>query len=337
MRQLACTALLLLVSTAASARPTTDDTAPADLSSIYLRAASHQASPLARLALSGMGAMQSQVAPSSSVTRAQWLQLRDAALQDGRQDPMVQALALQMDQSPTTPANAAPRAAANRVLQQAIAQNGFFGLVLFSRADTQADPTRVAALLHQAAQAKTYRSVYGPLLRAVYPTFDGLAWGDVLARAQIDAQGDEDSAQMLAGAIAVEFGLPGFGVLHALCKDAVGSVREDCRALNTRIAAEGETAFEVAIAMALVQHLADKEADKAHALIARRRLSWQLEQFASLHPDPHGAEAHAYFRATLQQGELAAMRSALVQAKRPLDPPDGWHAGFEIAPATPRR
>ncbi len=315
-------------------RPSTDA-----MARDYLRAATSAATPVSRLLLSrGLEFMLLPGNSPNAIAASQWRTIRDGAVRDGADDPMVQAVFLLNDRPVT--ASAALRDHAVDLLTRHVADNGQFGLVLLTLPEVAGDPQAEQAILHQAAQATNFASTYTTARRALVADLADMHWTpDPTLPAALAKTPDNIVAAMMASSLAAAGALGQFGPIFKLCKSSVDAVRVDCQQLGQRLFAGSETAIDIMMALRLIEMTAPDDAVRLQAANERRRFEWQTEQLGTLWaggaPDTPAIRRHLALQRQLT--ELEAMRQTLVDLNLPLEPPSQWRSRSErfATPAGP--
>ncbi len=297
----------------------------------YLRVATSGVTPLSRLLLSK--GLEFTTLPGNSpnvVSASQWRAIRDDAVRDGADDPMVQAVFLLNDRSSTEGSPMHDHAV--DVLTRQVGENGHFGLVLLSLPEVAGDPQAERDILHQAARAKAFASPYTAGHHALAADLADMHWTPEatapFGRAQAS---DETLSAVVSSSLAGAGAIAQLGPIFRLCKPAVGAVRADCQLLGQRLFKNSETAIDAMMSLRLIEMTAPDDEVRTQAANERRRFEWQSGQLGTLWAD--GKIDSPAIRHHLERQrrltELEAMHQTLVALNLPLEPPIGWRSSSE--------
>ncbi len=343
MRQIAW-ALVLMMIVPVAGRAAVDEAAtskdngveaeasePALMAKDYLRAATPEVSALSRLVLSqGLEFLSQPGMTVKTITAAQWQPIRDRAVRDGADDPIVQAVFLIGSRQAN--GSAASRSHAIDVLTGRLAQNGQFGLILLSLPEVAGDPSVERDILHQAARSTGYSSPYTATRRALAADLANFHWTQpVGAAAPQMPVSDEMLTQIVASSLAAIGALKQLGPIIKLCKDTTTSVRDDCQQLGQRLFAHAETAIDLMSSLRLIEMTAPNDDVRTQVINERRRFAWQIDQYSSIFAggklDTPIIRRH--LESQRQLTELEALRQTLVELNLPLEPPVAWRSASE--------
>jgi len=326
-----------------AAATTKDDGAEAERASTdlvakdYLRAATPDTAALSRIVLaSALQYFGAPGMPPSSITPAQWQPIRDDAVRDGADDPMVQAVFLMGDRQ--AKGDPAAHDHAVDVLTRHLGRNGQFGLILLSLPEVAGDKQVERDILHQMARASAFDSPYTAVNHALARDLAGMRWTRRPNESPAEAAlPDETQSAMVASALAAVAGISQLGSVFTLCKSEDAAIREDCQRLGQRLFKESETAVDVSMSLRLIELTAPDDAVRRSAATERRRFEWQMAQLATLWAGGRGdsPEIRQHLDRQRRLTELEAMRETIVALNLPLEPPAAWRSSAErqAAPA----
>ncbi len=231
-----------------------------------------------------------------------------------------------------------------QLLETASAENAYFAIQLLSLPEYREAP-KAAALLHRAAEARQYRSLYMRTLQSVYARLLTLAHAEGVPEfKRLQGMSPETFSFAYALVYAGTPALPSYRYFVNTCgKDAVDPLRADCRSVATLMANEADTLIDTLIANAVLKNLADNDVERAAIEAAQTQLHWRNAQHAKLSvallPDdgaPFAKEqdalAASYTRTLMESGEIVALKVLLQAAEIPLQPPVGWKRGDDLNP-----
>lgn len=217
--------------------------------------------------------------------------------------------------------------------------NALNGLIAMGFAPEDLAALAYDQLLQEMATAPRYAGDYMALMRAGYRA---------LARArslnpeatQAATFADHSDAPLIDGitavSAAVAAALPGFQRLLLACNtNRFPDRTTDCRATAERMLADGDTAMERILAIALLRQTArdSQELDQAKAL--RRQWDWQhAAMIKVLWPAdglPDAMRLNRHLDELFARGELSAMSELLNANGIPSEPPSEWHSSREIS------
>jgi len=297
----------------------------------YLRAASPEASPLGRLILArALQFLGAPGMPPSSIPPAKWQAIRDGAVRDGKDDPMVQAVFLMGD----SPAQGDPstRDHAVDLLTRHLDRNGQLGLILLSLPEVAGEGRPEREIWTRRDRASEFDSTYTAVQHALAVDLAGMRWTRALNESPAEsAVPDETRSAIFASALAAVGALSQMGPAFKLCKLEDAAIRRDCQLLGQRLFEEAETAIDIMMSLRLIELTTTDEAVRRQVINERRRFEWQSEQLGTIWADGKvdSPAIRRHLERQRQLTELEAMQETLISLNLPMEPPATWRSNSE--------
>jgi hypothetical protein len=309
-------AALALPAFAAGPAVPDDMASPPEWWSMHLQAARADGDALSAIEVAGV--LLTVDCDEAADVRAVGTALRSDALARAGDDPAVLALAL-------SAASAAEKAAWRPKLEAAAADNAYYALVLLAAEGLDGDPATRARLIALGARAPRFEGPQGRLMRGMFERNDGIEFPPSAA---VPASRRRGAVFALTMAMTAMSGV-GAKVPFRTCKDATGTLRDDCRALARRWRDDARYSLDAMLADVILRDTAVDEEARRAALADKRELHWQARaQMQGFGADPDAffetAAGLRYMETYLANGELAAVRE-LLEPLGLLHPPADWN------------
>jgi hypothetical protein len=221
------------------------------------------------------------------------------------------------------------------------AENAFVAVTLLNLPE-YSDPALAASLLHRAAKALRYQSLYVAVARSLNTRILSTVRTHGMPQfLHSEGMSPETFAFVFALGYNSAIALPGYRKFLDLCGDtAFDQLRADCRNVAALMAAQADTVIDVAIANATLKRLAEGPVERAEAMARRRQSAWIQESAALLSSQimpedgepwtpEMNAEVQRFARTWLADGEVAAFLQQTRDAGISEHPPEDWRPEFE--------
>ncbi|MDR0226316.1 MAG: hypothetical protein LBI66_07835 [Burkholderiaceae bacterium] len=202
------------------------------------------------------------------------------------------------------------------------------------------EPWNLAPLLYQALPAEQLMQAQRSATHTRMYWYDSLRWMHAALLRQPPTEAEsrafqpegaldaEELAASTAAGIWAATMMPRYGVLLTACK--LPALREtperlaDCRHAADVLTTHPSIVLEQMVGLALLREMAGDGEERASLQARRRRVQWQMHQFARLSVNDRAAPLMRQLADPSIQTEQQLLERTLLQAGLPLDPPPDW-------------
>ena len=221
------------------------------------------------------------------------------------------------------------RCDARRVrLAQLAGGNAYYAMTLMSAAFSRGDDAGFVQAAAMGADADRYEAVVRPVFAGLSRRFSAIPDAEVPAMPRVVEGLPTDAVTAMALAAAVA--MPAYQAFGEPCRQAEGTLREQCAAIARRMVASEDAMLDVQIGISILEAIGD-DRDRALARVRKHEVLWlqmqHTSRFEAAKDATSLADARRYFDVMAEHGELPAMRQWLADRGVPAQPPAGWTPG----------